>query len=313
MINTKKIFFLTLITLLFTTKVYAEIKDSIFFTVGDKAVTKSDIVNEMKIILILNNESYSDDRREQLQNMAVKSSIKRTIKIIEIENYDFLEYSKSDLDNELKNLAARIDMDVETLKNVSASNDLDFKLIENQIITELLWNSLIFQLYKDRLSINLEEIDDQLKSLKSKKELDAFLISEIVIKPVDESKLVDTIKDVIDKIKIEGFEKVAMNLSISDTAVSGGDLGWVNENVISEKFKTEILKTPIGSISEPVLLPEGIVIFKIRDKKKVKRSLSLEEEKQQLVRNEKSKILNLHSSSHYDNLRRSISIKFFDE
>jgi len=312
-INTKKIFFLTLITLLFTTKVYAEIKDSIFFTVGDKAVTKSDIVNEMKIILILNNESYSDDRREQLQNMAVKSSIKRTIKIIEIENYDFLEYSKSDLDNELKNLAARIDMDVETLKNVSASNDLDFKLIENQIITELLWNSLIFQLYKDRLSINLEEIDDQLKSLKSKKELDAFLISEIVIKPVDESKLVDTIKDVIDKIKIEGFEKVAMNLSISDTAVSGGDLGWVNENVISEKFKTEILKTPIGSISEPVLLPEGIVIFKIRDKKKVKRSLSLEEEKQQLVRNEKSKILNLHSSSHYDNLRRSISIKFFDE
>ena len=313
MINIKKIIFLILITLLFTTKVYAVIKDAIFLTVGDKAITKSDIVNEIKIILILNNESYSDDKRQQLQNMAVKSSIKRTIKEIEIENYDFLEYSKTDLDSELERVAARINMDSETLKNVFASNEVDFKLVESQIIIELLWNSLIFQLYKDRLSINLEEIDDQLQSIKSKKELDEYLISEIVIKPVDKDKLENTIKDINNKIKNEGFEKVAMDLSISDTAVNGGDLGWVNENVISEKFKTEILKTPVGSISNPVLLPEGIVVFKIREKRKIKRSLSLEQEKKQLVNNEKSKILNLHSSSHYDKLRRSISIKFFNE
>ena len=113
MINIKKIIFLILITLLFTTKVYAVIKDAIFLTVGDKAITKSDIVNEIKIILILNNESYSDDKRQQLQNMAVKSSIKRTIKEIEIENYDFLEYSKTDLDSELERVAARINMDSE--------------------------------------------------------------------------------------------------------------------------------------------------------------------------------------------------------
>ena len=46
---------------------------------------------------------------------------------------------------------------------------------------------------------------------------------------------------------------------------------------------------------------------------KVKKNLSLEETKNQLVIAEKEKILNMHSLSHYDKLRRSVSIKFTNE
>ena len=63
-------------------------------------------------------------------------------------------------------------MDVDTLKNICISNELDFSIIENQIKTELLWNSLIFHLYKNRVTINLEEIDEQLKLSQNKKEFD---------------------------------------------------------------------------------------------------------------------------------------------
>ena len=41
------------------TKLKAVIKDSLFATVGNKAITYSDIVNEMKILLILNNQTFS--------------------------------------------------------------------------------------------------------------------------------------------------------------------------------------------------------------------------------------------------------------
>ena len=104
-----------------------------------------------------------------------------------------------------------------------------------------------------------------------------------------------------------------MNLSISQTAIKGGDLGWLSESKISKKFKSIIFNTPIGGLSEPMLLREGILIFKVRDKRKVKEKINLEELKNQLVNSEKMKILNMYSMSHYDNLRRSISIKFFDE
>ena len=85
-----------------------------------------------------------------------------------------------------------------------------------------------------------------------------------------------------------------------------------NENVLSDNIKSILLDTPVGSLSAPVDLPDGgLLFFKIRDKRDVEENLSLEEMKNRLVSSEKTKILNMHSLSHYDKVRRSISIKFY--
>ena len=104
-----------------------------------------------------------------------------------------------------------------------------------------------------------------------------------------------------------------MNLSISQTAIKGGDLGWLSENRISKNFKSIIFNTSVGNLSKPILLKDGILIFKVRDKRKIEEKINLEELKNEIVNNEKAKQLNMYSKTHYVNLRRSIAIKFFDE
>ena len=292
-------------------KVEEVIKDSLFATVGNKAITQSDIINEIKIILILTGQSFTEDIKEQLQSGAIQSIIKRNIKKIEIEKYNSLTFNQPDVDKELKKLAGNLYMDLDTFENTFIANGIPFSNVIDQIQIELLWNSLIFELYKDRLVISLDEISEQLKSIQNKKEIEEYLISEIIIKPVPKDKLESTIKEIKNKIKIEGFEKVAMNLSISETALQGGDLDWVSENAISEKFKSKIINTPVGNISEPILLPEGILFFKVRDKRKLKKIVNLEDAKNQLVKVEKTKILRMHSLSHYENLRKSITINYY--
>lgn len=296
-----------------TANIESSIRDGLFLVIGNKAITKSDIVDEIKIILILNNMSYSVDKRDALQDMAVKAVIKRTVKEIEISNYDFIEYNKNDLYSELNRLALRINMDLDTLKNVCASNELDFSIIEKQVITELLWNSLVFYLYKNRISVNVNEIEDQLKLSHDKKEFQEFLISEIVAKPVQKEKLELKIKEIKNRIENEGFKSIAMELSISQSASKGGDLGWVNENEISSKLRKIIQNTPEGSVSEAIILKEGILFFKVRKKRKVQKEIDLEELKNQLVNSEKTKVLNMYAISHYDTIRRSVSVKFFNE
>ena len=295
-------------------QVKTTIKDGIFATVGNKAITKSDIVNEIKIILILNNLRYSEDKKEELQKMGIRSAIKRNVKEIEIErNKDFLNFNPEDLNKELKRLAGKINIDIETLKIICKDNDLDFSLIENNIKVELLWNSLIFALYRDKLKINAEEIEDQLKAAQNKKESYEYLISEIIIKPVEKDKLKSRISELKNKIKIEGFESVALSESISPSAINGGDLGWLNENKISKKYMSKITNTSVGNLTEAILMQNGILIFKIRNKKKIEVNLNLEDIKNQLVQKEKEKILNMYSLAHYDNLKRSMSLKFFNE
>ena len=104
-----------------------------------------------------------------------------------------------------------------------------------------------------------------------------------------------------------------MRLSISQTAIKGGDLGWLSENTISKNFKSIILETSVGSLSKAILLKDGILIFKVWDKRKIEEKINLEELKNEIVSNEKTKQLNMYSKTHYDNLKRSIAIKLFNE
>ena len=305
----KKIVLVILISLICLEKANTEISDSLFMTIGDKAIAQSDIVNEIKILLILNNESYSEEKREELHRLSVQSIIKRKIKEIEIERTDFFEFNQQDVNYELKRLANNINVDLETLKNICESNELDFAIIEKNIQINLAWNSLIFQLYKGKISIDSDEIDEQLRISQGKK-TEEYLISEIMIKPVEKNMVESEIKKLKDKIKIEGFENVAKQLSISESALNGGDLGWVNENSISDKVKPEIVNTPVGELSKPILLPNGILLFQIRNKRKIDHNLSLEEKKNELVNLKKIKILKMHSLAHYDKVRRTIAIQF---
>ncbi len=290
---------------------YESESDSLFATVGNKALTKFDILKELKLILIINGQSFSEDRRVQLESAAVNSAIKNTIKRMEIEKYNDLSYDKDDLNKELVRIASNLDMDVDLLRSTLLANEIEFSYLTEQIQTELLWNSLIFNIYKDRVSINIDEINEQLELIQSAKETYEYLISEIIINPVTEDMRQNKINEVKEKIKLDGFEQAAVDLSISETGLKGGDLGWINENVLSKQFKSKIVMTKVGEISEPVILKEGILFFKVRDKRKIEKFSSLEKAKDQLVKSQKTKILNMFSLTHYDNLKRTISIEYY--
>ena len=311
MIKLQKKIFILIFAFFLTAESKAAIIDKIFATVGDKVITRSDVINEIKTILILNNQIYTEDIKEKLDNAAVQSLTNRLIKKIEIEKYPNLRFKKEDVFEEIKNYASNLNMDVDSFKQIFVTNEINFSLILERIETDLLWNSLIFAIYKSRLSVNLDEINDQLLSFSKKKKIEEYLISEIVIKPVEEDKIKSTIKSLKEEIKNKGFESVAIEKSISDTAVKGGNLGWVSENSISADLKSKIINTKVGEISEPFFLPKGILFFKVRDKRVVENTINLEEAKKSIVEAEKMKMLNMFSLSHFDKLRRSITIVFY--
>ena len=118
MINLKKIIYFLIIFTFFSAETSAAIKDSLFATIGNKAITRSDILTEIKTILILNGQTFSEDQKDAIQAAAIQSAIRRSIKQIEIEKYDSLEFSPLDLNNQLLKYASNLNMDLETLKGI---------------------------------------------------------------------------------------------------------------------------------------------------------------------------------------------------
>ena len=121
MINIKKIIIIIIISSFYLAESNAVIKDSLYVTVGDKAITRSDIVNEIKIMLILNNQSFSEEKKEYLQSVAIRSVIKINIKKIAIEKHD-LELSRDEVDKQLKKMASNLNMNLNTFKNIFTTN-----------------------------------------------------------------------------------------------------------------------------------------------------------------------------------------------
>ena len=71
--NKKNIFFNFIIINIYRKIANAEISDSLFMTIGNKPITQSDLVNEIKIILILNNESYSGEKKDHSSRASCKT------------------------------------------------------------------------------------------------------------------------------------------------------------------------------------------------------------------------------------------------
>ena len=313
MMKMKKLIIFFIIATFSISESFSKIEDSIYVTVGNKAITHSDIINEIKIILILNGQTYSEQQKVVLEKAALKSVIKREIKKMELEKFENLKFNPADLDKELLKLANNLNIDLPTLKDAFIANEINFADIVEQMKTELLWNTLIFELYKNRLTVSKDEIQEQLETInknETNKITEEYLLSEMVIPPVENSKIEEEVKKIKDKILTQGFSSVAVNLSISESSEKGGDLGWVSEKSISNELKIKIQNTPKGKLSEPVFINEGILFFLVRDKRIITLADELEKTKERLVQIEKAKILRMFSLSHYDSIKRSTAIKY---
>ena len=288
--------------------VFSKISNSIVITVGNLPITYLDLVKEMRLIAIVSNNKIENSNKEQIKNIAAKSLIKRKIKEIEIEKYSIKNYNKNDLKKLISQTSINLGTNEDGLKKIMNLNNLDFKYLEHKYEVDLKWNSLIFELYKNKVVLNMGEVEEILnntvQNTVSRKD---FLLSEIEINlPNNEMQLV--IKKIMENIEMEGFENTAKKYSISQTAERGGSLGWMNEKKLSGKILENIKNLKTNEVGKPIILENSIVFLKKMGEKVYEKDIK--KLKDNIIKIEKEKKLKMFSNSHYSNLERVTQINF---
>ena len=282
----------------------------IIATVGDKPVTSVDLINEIKLLNIINKGALSNQEPKILQRIGLRSLVDRMIKQIEIDKFNANRFSQAVVEEEIQIICKNLEIDKNQLKKVFQNNNVPFAYLEKRIASELKWNSFIYQYYKNRIKINDNEIIEKLNKIKKRKFFNEYLLSEIVLEKISGEDFNSEIKKIKDSIKVNGFNQTAIAMSTSGTAQNGGNLGWINEKQLYGEVKKEISKTKVGSVTKAVSLPEGVIIFKINDKREIKIKIDLEKEKQNLVNVQKNKQFNTYSSLHFQNIKNSTLVKY---
>jgi peptidyl-prolyl cis-trans isomerase SurA len=70
------------------------------------------------------------------------------------------------------------------------------------------------------------------------------------------------------------FPMVAAQFSQTQTALEGGELGWVQPNELDPQIARLAAEMPIGAVSNPVRVPGGISIINLQGKREIGRDMA---------------------------------------
>lgn len=305
----RKIFFFnTFLFFIFLNKSYANLENSIIVKIDNQIITNFEIKNKILTTLVLSNREINQENINNLKSQALEALIQLKLKTNELSKYD-IEISNIQLE---QYLYSSFSTDINSLKKKLNNNGLDFDLFIEELKVGLKWQQFIFSKYSNKINIDSSQVENELQNLiKIEENLKEYNLSEIEFVVDENENLKNKIEYINQQINTIGFNQTAFNLSISSSASSNGDIGWVNAKSLSKEILEILNKMEIGRISRPIIKGNNILflkINKIRTKKLDKENII--ELKKNIVNRKKNELLNLFSKSHISKLKNNSFIEY---
>ncbi len=272
--------------------------------VENEIITNLDIINETKYLLLLNKELKKVTKSE-IYDIANNSFINEKIKLIEIKRV-FKNYENIILDDNIYNdYIIKIGFNNKSeFSNFLNKINLSEDFVKKKIITERLWNKIIFERFGKNIKVDekkiKENIEEYVKNLEKNYE---YNISEILI-----DKDISILNKVKLSIKSSGFEATANKYSNADTSKFGGRIGWVKDIMMAKEINNIISKLKLNQTTNPIELQNGYLILKVNSKREIQKQFDIEVEiKNQIIR-ERNKQLNQFSNIYFKKIKQNMEI-----
>jgi len=281
-------------------------ENKIIVKINNEIITSIDIENEINYLKILNPQVNNLDK-DKLMNIAKNSLIREKVKIITLlDIVDEIKVQDKYLNKIIESSYKKIGLNTyDQYKKYLKNNQLRIEYIINKISVEAIWNELIYKKFNSKVVINKDKIINEVKNNPDIK----MLLSEIVFQVKNKNDLERKYKKIKNDIQSEGFENAALIHSISNSASSGGKIGWIDKNSLNDIINDALLDLKIGEYSTPILTQAGFVIIRINDIKKDKSNeQSIEKKVDDLVRIKTNQQLNQFSNMYLNKIKKDLTI-----
>ena len=280
------------------------------FKVDNEIITNIDLVNEKNYLIALNNKLSSVSSKE-LNELSKNSLIKEKIKIKELNKFFDLEKVKTFGEKITKNFYENIGIKNKEDFEIYLKNfNLEYEEVKRKLTIEAMWNRLIYKKYNDKININEDKLKKSLsdKIKNSPQKMVEYNLSEIVFELNSNEEIKKKYKLIQNNINKYGFKETASLISISGTASSGGDVGWVKKTHLSNKIIQNLKLISLGKYTEPIQVNNAFLILKINDIRKIEKNINFEKEFEKLLMIEKNRQLNNFSIIHFNKIKKNINI-----
>ena len=304
----KKIKFIFLITFFLNliSGVFAS-ENRIIYKINNEIITSFDITREFRYLSLINPKVTNLEKKEIFE-ISKNSIIREKIKKIEIlKHVNEIKLDENYINELINQNYTKLGMDnIYDFEIKLNKIGFDLSEFEEKLSIEALWNRIIYEKYFSKVKINKKKLREQIVSQKKQS---LFNLSEIIFNIENKENYKEKLEIIKNEINTKGFENAALIYSISDSKSLGGDLGWIEENIINKNLRGVIKNLKIGEFTEPQVIPGGFLILKLKDIKEENISMNIEDELKKLIILKTNQQLNQFSNIYFNKVKKDIKIE----
>lgn len=311
--NFFKIFYIKIIIFIIfcLSNLHASNTTKIVAKIGNEIITSFELENKIKTTLFLSNFELNQKNIDEVKSISLVSLIDLKLKKEELKRFKIKQNVDDRINNHLKNISIRKNISPLILKDEFENNQIDYNQYVDEIKTEFLWQTLIFSLYKKKISLDENQITNELnQAIRREKYIQEFRLAEIEVEKISSNNK-QFENEIQNYIKKNGFEEAVLKFSIATSAEKKGDIGWINSTTLSDKVLNAIKDLKIGEVSKPLKNSQSIIFLKLINKRKIldKTKMNMEELKNQIINKQTNDLLEMFSNNHLSQKKNNTLIE----
>jgi peptidyl-prolyl cis-trans isomerase SurA len=152
------------------------------------------------------------------------------------------------------------------------------RVLYDQLRVQIGWSRLVRALLGRQATPTEDEINDWIANQRARTGQPEYLVSEIFIPlddPGEEADVRRFVNDIVGQLRGGSpFPIVATQFSQAQSALQGGDMGWVGTEALDPEVARIVTQMPPGAISGAIRVPGGFQIVALRQRREVGRDES---------------------------------------
>ncbi len=250
---------------------------AIVAVVNGDVVSSGDVENRGRLFALSTGLPITKEVLDRLRPQVVKQLVDERLRLQEVQRRKIV-VSDAEIAEAIGEIEQRNGMPKGMLRQSLAGQNVALRTLIDQVRVQLGWTRVLRQELGTKAEISDADVQDQLRVQRSQIGQPEYRMGEIFIPVDDPAKAADAQRfadTVIAQLRAGApFPVVAAQFSQSQTALQGGDQGWVRPNQLDPEVAAIAAQMPPGAISNPIRVPGGFSIVTLRGKREVGRDLA---------------------------------------
>ncbi|MFC1673763.1 peptidylprolyl isomerase [Pseudomonadota bacterium] len=236
--------------------------------VNDDVISMLDLANRVTMVIEATNMNNDQETRARVGPQVLRGLIDEKLKQQEAKRIG-IQVTQDEIGMGLAQIAKQNDLTIVQLEQKLAGMGVPFSALQQRLDAEISWQIFVNRRLARTILVGEEEITDEINRINANAGRPEYLLAEIFL-PVDKPGRDTEIRQLAERMLMQmrqgaAFNLLASNFSRAPSAAVGGDMGWVQPNLLDDQLQRALAALKPGQVTPPVRALGGYYLMLMRD------------------------------------------------